>query len=103
MRGSGRNRRPETRAERIDGLRLRGEFERETLAREVAGLREEVERRRANWKTAGWIAGGLAVAWTVGHKLFGRQSLSAKLGRLSSAASLLFGLGRAVGRLRKLW
>ena len=91
------------RAERIEGLRRRGEFERDVLSREVAGLRAEIDRTGSRWKTAGWIAGGLAAAWTVGHKLFGKRSLSAKLGRLSSAASILFALGRAVGRARKFW
>jgi hypothetical protein len=39
----------------------------------------------------------------VGSKLFGKRSLSAKLGRLTSAATILFGLGKAVGRARKFW
>ena len=91
------------RADRIEGLRRRGEFERDVLSREVAGLRAEIDRTSSRWKTAGWIAGGLAAAWTVGHKLFGKRSLSAKVGRLTSAASILFGLGKAVGRARKLW
>jgi hypothetical protein len=91
------------RGDRIEGLRRRGEFERDTLAREVAGLRGEIDRRRKHWKTAGWIAGGIAAAWTVGTKLFGKRSLAARLGRISSAASLLFGLGRTVGKLKKFW
>jgi hypothetical protein len=90
-----------TRAERLDGLRRRGEFERETLAREVAGLRDAIAEKRSRWKTATLIAGGAAAAWTVGHKLFGKNSLSAKLGRLTSAAQILFGLGKAVGKVRK--
>jgi len=91
------------RSDRIEGLRRRGEFERDVLAREVSGLRGEIDRVASRWKTAGFIAGGLAAAWTVFHKLFGRRSLSAKLGRVASAASLLFGLGKAVGRARKPW
>jgi hypothetical protein len=90
-------------ADRIEGLRRRGEFERDVLSREVAGLRAEIDRTGARWKTAGWIAGSLAAAWTVGYKLFGKRSLAAKLGRISSAASVIFGIGRAVGRARKLW
>lgn len=89
------------RSERIEGLRRRGEFERDVLGREVEQLREDLAQRRARWKTAGLVAGGLAAAWTVGHKLFGKHSLSAKLGRISSAASVLFGLGRAVGKFRR--
>lgn len=94
---------PAGRRERIDGLRRRGEFERDTLAREVAGLRGVIDEKRARWKTAGWIAGIAAAAWAVGYRLFGRNSLSAKLGRMTSAAQILFGLGRAVGKVRKFW
>ena len=89
------------RSDRIEGLRRRGEFERDVLAGEVERLREDLAERRAHWKTAGLIAGGLAAAWTVGHKLFGKHSLAAKLGRVSSAASVLFGLGKAVGKFRR--
>lgn len=91
------------RSDRIEGLRRRGEFERDVLAREVAGLRAEIDRTGSRWKMAGWIAGGLAAAWTVGRNLFGKHSLSAKIGRISSAASVLFGLGKAVGRVRRFW
>ena len=91
------------RADRIEGLRRRGEFERDVLAREVAGLRAEIDRTGSRWKMAGWIAGGLAAAWTVGRNLFGKHSLSAKIGRISSVASVLFGLGKAVGRTRRFW
>ena len=102
MSGESRSTRPK-RADRIEGLRRRGEFERDVLSREVAGLRAEVDRTGSRWKTAGYIAAGLAAAWTIGSKLFGKRSLSAKLGRLTSAASILFGLGKAVGRARKFW
>ena len=91
------------RADRIEGLQRCGEFERDVLAREVAGLRAEIDRTGSRWKMAGWIAGGLAAAWTVGRNLFGKHSLSAKIGRISSAASVLFGLGKAVGRARRFW
>jgi len=91
----------ERRSERIEGLRRRGEFERDVLAGELGRLRADLAERRAHWKTAGLIAGGLAAAWTVGHKLFGKRSLAAKLGRISSAASVLFGLGKAVGKFRR--
>lgn len=91
----------ERRADRIEGLRRRGEFERDVLARDVQRLRQELAQRRKHWKTAGIVAGGLAAAWTVGNKLFGKRSLAAKLGRLSSVASVLFGLGKAVGKFRR--
>ena len=89
------------RSDRIEGLRRRGEFERDVLAGELGRLREDLAKRRAHWKTAGLVAGGLAAAWTVGHKLFGKRSLAAKLGRISSVASVLFGLGKAVGKFRR--
>jgi hypothetical protein len=103
MNESGSKRSRGTRSERIDGLRRRGEFERDTLAREVAGLRDVIDEKRARWKTAGWIAGIAAAAWTIGYRLFGKNSLSARLGRMTSAAQLVFGLGRAIGKLRKPW
>ena len=92
-----------TRADRIEGLRRRGEFERDTLAREVAGLRGVIDEKRARWKAAGLIAGFAAAAWTIGHRLFGKSSLSAKLGRLTNAAQIVFGLGKAIGKFRKPW
>ena len=91
----------QSRAERIEGLRRRGEFERDVLVRDVQRLRLELAERRAHWKTAGIVAGGLAAAWTVGNKLFGKRSLAARLGKVSTAASLLFGLGKAVGKFRR--
>lgn len=98
-----RSERRETRAQRIEGLRRRGEFERDSLAREVAGLRRAINEKRARWKTAGWIAGVAAAGWAVGTRLFGRHSLSAKIGRLTSVAQILFGLGRAVAKARRFW
>lgn len=92
-----------SRADRIDGLRRRAEFERDTLAREVAGLRGAIDERRARWKTAGWIVGIGAAAWTIGTRLFGKNSISARIGRLTSVAQVLFGLGRAAGRVRRFW
>lgn len=91
----------QSRADRIEGLRRRGEFERDVLVRDVQRLRLELAERRAHWKTAGIVAGGLAAAWTVGNKLFGKRSLAARLGKVSTAASLLFGLGKAVGKFRR--
>ena len=91
----------QSRADRIEGLRRRGEFERDVLVRDVQRLRQELAERRAHWKTAGIVAGGLAAAWTVGNKLFGKRSLAARLGKVSTAASLLFGLGKAVGKFRR--
>jgi hypothetical protein len=90
-------------AERIEGLKRRGEFERETLANEVAGLRGLIDEKRARWKIVAMTAGIGAAAWTVGQKLFGKNSLSAKIGRLTSAAQILFGLGKAAGKFRKFW
>lgn len=89
--------------ERVAELLRRAEQEREQLVGTLADILEEVERRRLQWKMAGMIAGGLAAAGTVAYKLFGRFSLSARLGRVASVASLLLGLSRAVLRLRRFW
>jgi hypothetical protein len=90
-----------SRAHRIEELRRRAEFERDALVREVAGLKGAIAEKRARWKTASWILGIAAAAWTVGVRLFGKNSISAKIGRLTSVAQVIFGLGKAVGQVRK--
>ncbi|MFN2385120.1 MAG: hypothetical protein ABR576_02345 [Thermoanaerobaculia bacterium] len=89
--------------ERVEALRRRGEYERETLAATVLAIRREIDERRSRWKRLSLLAGGAAAAGTVAFKLFGRNSVSAKLGRLASAASVLFSLGRAFGRARRFF
>jgi hypothetical protein len=91
------------RLERVEALRRRGEHERETLAATVVAVRQEIDERRSRWKRLSLLAGGAAAAGTVAFKLFGRNSVSAKLGRLATAASVLFSLGRAVGRARRFF
>jgi hypothetical protein len=91
------------RAERIEALRRRGEFERETLAAEVRLLTGRFAAVRSRWKLAAGIAGGLAAAGTLGYRLFGPSSPAATLGRIGSVVSVLLGLGRAASRLRKLF
>lgn len=87
----------------LDALRREGESHRQNLAFEVGGLREAIAARRARWRVAGMVAGGLAAAGTVAFRLLGRNSPVARISRMTSAASLLFGLGRAVGRLRRFF
>ena len=89
--------------ERIEALRRRGAHERETLAATVVTVRQEIDERRSRWKKVSLLAGGAAAAGTVAFKLFGRHSMSAKLGRLASAAGILFSLGRAFGRARRFF
>jgi hypothetical protein len=91
------------REERIAALVRRGESEREDLALVVRDAREEIERRRAQWKAASMIATGLAAAGTVAYKLFGKNSISRQLARAATVVSLLVGLGRAFSRLRRFW
>ena len=89
--------------ERIAALVSRGESEREDLAIAVFEAREEIVRRRAQWKAASLVATGLAVSGTVAWKLFGKTSLAARLGRAASAVSLLVGLARGYQRIRRFW
>jgi len=89
--------------ERLANLRRRAAFERDDLADSLHELRLEASELRHRWRFAGWAASGLAAAGTVGWKLFGRNSLAAKAGRLASAASLLVGLGRGVRKVRRFW
>jgi hypothetical protein len=89
--------------ERLLELRRRAAYEREDLAASVRDLRVELESFRSRWRLAGWAASGVAAAATAGWKLFGRNSLAARAGRVASAASLLLGIGRGVRSLRRFW
>lgn len=88
---------------RIAALVRRGESEREDLAAAVLEARDEIERRRAQWRAASMVATGLAAAGTVAYKLFGKASLAARLGRAASTVSLLVGLARGFQRIRRFW
>jgi hypothetical protein len=90
-------------ANRIAALVRRGESEREDLAMAVADGREEIERRRSQWKAASMIATSIAIAASVTYQVFGKASLAAKLARISSAASLVIGLARGFRKIRRFW
>ena len=66
---------------RLAALIERGEDERGALALEAALARDEIDRRRAQWKAASLIATGIAVAGTVAYKLFFMVTSSAVLPR----------------------
>jgi hypothetical protein len=91
------------RNERLIELRRRASYEREDLAAAIRDLRVELDGFRARWRFAGKAASGVAAAAAVAWKLFGRNSLAARAGRIASAASLLLGLGRGVRTLRRFW
>jgi hypothetical protein len=91
------------REDRIAALLRRGESEREDLVIAVVDAREEIERRRAQWKAASMVATGLAVAGSVAYKLFGKASLAGRLSRAASAVSLLVGLARGYRKVRRFW
>ena len=91
------------RVERMETLRRRAALEREDLAEALAAARDDAASFRHRWRFAGWAASGLAAVATAGWKLFGRNSLAAKAGRIASAASLLLGIGRGVQRVRRFW
>jgi hypothetical protein len=89
--------------ERIETLRLRAARERADLAEALAGARFEIEELRRRWRFAGWAASGVAAAAAASWKLFGRNSLAARAGRVASYASLLLGIGRGISRIRRFW
>jgi hypothetical protein len=91
------------REERLAELVERGEREREALANATLEIRSELERRRAQWKTASVFATGAAVVGTVAYKLFGRSSYSARLGRTASVVSIVLGLVRAALKVRRFF
>ncbi len=90
-------------ADRIAAFVEQGRQEREELAAGTVEIRAEIERRKAQWRAASMLATGLAVTGTVAYKLFGRNSLSAQLGRAATVASLLMGLVRFFQRLRQFF
>ena len=89
--------------DRIAALVRRGESEREDLAIAVGDSREEIERRRSQWKAASTVATSIALAATVAYRLFGKASLASRLTRIASAASLVIGLARGFRRIRRFW
>lgn len=89
--------------ERIEELRRRGEEERLALAAELKGLRSDYEARRSQIRFAGTAVTAIATIGTVLFKLFGRTSVAYRVGRLASAAGVLFHIGRAAFKTRKLW
>jgi len=89
--------------ERIEELRRRGEGERLALAADVADLRADYEARRSQIRFAGTAATAIATVGTVLFKLFGRTSVAYRVGKLASAAGVLFHIGRAAFRTRKLF
>lgn len=86
--------------DRIAALVTRGRQEREELAAATIEIRAEVARRKAQWRTASLLATGIAVTGTVLYRLFGKNSLSAQLGRAASVVSLVMGLVRFLRRIR---
>ena len=89
--------------ERLDALSRRAAREREDLAAELWEIRYEASAFRQRWRFAGLAASGVAAGVTAAWKLFGRNSLAAKAGKIASAASLLIGLGRGVRAFRRFW
>ena len=89
--------------DRLEALSRRAAWEREDLAAALSEARIEASAFRQRWRYAGLAASGIAAAATAAWKLFGRNSLAAKAGRIASAASLLIGIGRGVRSARRFW
>jgi hypothetical protein len=91
------------REERLAALRRKAAWQREDLASSLREIRFEAVSFRQRWRFAGWAASGAAATATAAWKLFGRNSLAARAGKIASAASLLLGIGRGVRRVRRFW
>lgn len=89
--------------ERIEELRRRGEAERLALTADLAALRAEYQARRSQIRFAGTAVTVIATVATVLYKIFGRTSVAYRVGRLASAAGVLFHLGRAAFNTRRRW
>ena len=88
---------------RLQELRVRAAAERADLADALVTARENLDAMRYRWRFAGWAASGAAAAAMAGWRLFGRNSLAARVSKIATYASLVLGLGRGVSRLRKFW
>ncbi len=88
---------------RLEALSRRAAREREELASALWETRHQASAFAQRWRYASVAASGLAAAGTFAWKLFGRNSLAAKAGRIASAASLLIGLGKGFRTARRFW
>ena len=91
------------REDRIATLIARGREERGSLAAAAVEIREEIERRRAQWRLASMLATGAAAAGTIAYRIFGSTSLAARIGRSASVLSLVIGLLRAFQKVRRFF
>jgi len=89
--------------EHLEALRQRAAVERADFVEALSAARGEVNDLRHRWRFAGWAASGLAAAAMAGWKLFGKNSLAARVSKIASYASLALGVGRGVSRLRRFW
>ncbi len=88
---------------RLRELRVKAEGERADLAEALVAARGGIDAARHRWRFAGYAASGAAAAAMAGWRLFGRNSLAAKVSKITSYASLALGLARGASRLRKFW
>lgn len=88
---------------RLQELRARAAEERADLADALVTARENLDAMRHRWRFAGWAASGAAAAAMAGWRLFGKNSLAARVSKIATYASLALGVGRGVSRLRKFW
>lgn len=87
------------REERLASLSVRAVEEREALARAIADVRTRVDEKRERFTSMGFWMGTLVAGATSAYRLFGRNSLSARLGRWSTGTSILVSLLRLLFRL----
>jgi len=88
---------------RLRELRLKAEGERADLAEALVSAREGIAAMRHRWRFAGWAVSGAAATAMAGWRLFGRNSLAAKVSKAATLASFALGIGRGVSRLRRFW
>ena len=85
--------------ERLSLLSARAEIERGDLAAAVIDVRREAESRYRRITSLGFWAGTLAAGATSAYRYFGRNSLSARVSRWSSAGSIAVSILRLLFRL----
>jgi len=84
---------------RLAELSTRAVREREELANAVRDVRLRIEEKQARFRSLGFWAGLLVSGVTSTYRLFGRNTLSARVNRWSTLGSILVSIARFLFRL----
>jgi hypothetical protein len=84
---------------RLAELSTRAVAEREELASAVREVRQRIDEKQKRLRSLGFWAGLLVSSMTSTYRLFGRNTLSARVNRWSTLGSILVSIARFLFRL----